>query len=303
MSAPAAAHPMVQQYHAAQPAFSPNSYGPMKNIHIYVPNTYIGAVIGFKGAYIKTLQNTTTTNICVDTGVFHLPATNAACVAQKVANSTEKDSSAKSVEEFGSEVADHALKDGITAACTKDTNGSVEKKLSRFANLSLHEDPSRQVQISGSAENLMKAMFWIFQRVAEVCETPLAAVKLHVDFTVPEDVVGLIIGRNGQNIAQLKRISRGCDIHVNSHDEVEATVCLFGPFHPCLTVACRINHLLKTANSQKTRPHNGHPHNSPADSSARRRTSGDAQQQRPASNTSPAPAENGNGAAEKTPNA
>ncbi|KAI6214689.1 hypothetical protein M3Y94_00298300 [Aphelenchoides besseyi] len=172
----------------------------------------------------------------------------------------ENETEAKSVEEFSSEVADHAVKDGINAACTKEltTNEDVDKKLRRFGNMSISED----------------AMFWIYQRVAEVCETSLASIQLHVEFSVPNNVVGIIIGRTGVNIAQLKRISKGCDIHVTTHDEADADVCMFGAFGPCLTVICRINHMRRITNDNENG--NNHGVTSNGSTSIRRTNSNDS---------------------------
>ncbi|KAI6235856.1 hypothetical protein M3Y95_00095800 [Aphelenchoides besseyi] len=249
----------------------------LRQIRIFVPNTYIGAVIGMKGNYIKTLQNATNTGIRVEADSYRLGAQKAACMATKIpSEGKENETEAKSVEEFSSEVADHAVKDGINAACTKEltTNEDVDKKLRRFGNMSISEDVNRLIQITGSTENILKAMFWIYQRVAEVCETSLASIQLHVEFSVPNNVVGIIIGRTGVNIAQLKRISKGCDIHVTTHDEADADVCMFGAFGPCLTVICRINHMRRITNDNENG--NNHGVTSNGSTSIRRTNSNDS---------------------------
>lgn len=216
-------------------------------IRVYVPNRFIGAVIGYKGSYIKLLQAATTTGIRVEPIAFAaISSKNAVSSVDKSKIGAHKNVSktpVTSVDDYGSVLAEKAVLDGLSAVCM-NTYSVEEKEEENGKNVQINDVADRRVHVTGTYKNVMKAMFWLFQRVAEVEEVKMSTAVLHVEFNIPDAIVGHVIGRNGQNIAQLKRISKGCDVHVTSmHDGSDANVCMYGAYGPCLTVMCRINDL------------------------------------------------------------
>jgi len=229
------------------PQFHKHDYlGP---VAIYVPDSAIGAVIGYKGSYVRMLQQYTGTDIKVEQTFFMYPSPNQACLAERIpdinGSSRFGNSKPRTVEEYGNNVAKRAIDEACSAVGALDINNDQDSTRSRVGS-SANSEPHRLVSINGRSDtDVLKAAFFIFQRVAEVRNMAIGSVRLHLEFKIPDNVVGPLIGKRGIYIQELIRISRGCDVKVISKKDghSDANICLFGAFGPCLVVACRIIYL------------------------------------------------------------
>ncbi|KAI6176568.1 Zbp-1 [Aphelenchoides bicaudatus] len=223
----------------------------LRRLSVYVPNACIGAVIGYKGHFVRNLQQYTKTNIQVEAEHYTHKILGACAALKEPIESGPKpiDSNAKNLDEFGSNVAKDVVESALTTAIgTLDINNTQNGR-ERAGNMRDIKS-NRCVNIDGTDENILKALFWIFQRVAETESTYISAISLHVEFKILDRIVGQVIGKSGSNIQQLKRISNGCDCHVTSKkDGTDATVCLYGTFGPTLVVITRINELRKISDN------------------------------------------------------
>uniref|UniRef100_A0A915DDQ0 K Homology domain-containing protein n=1 Tax=Ditylenchus dipsaci TaxID=166011 RepID=A0A915DDQ0_9BILA len=70
------------------------------------------------------------------------------------------------------------------------------------------ENRERYVSVSGAEGQVYKAEFWIFQRVAESTHQFFDEVVLTTETLVPTRVIGRIIGKSGQNVRELQRLTQ-----------------------------------------------------------------------------------------------
>ncbi|CAJ0579206.1 unnamed protein product, partial [Mesorhabditis spiculigera] len=68
-------------------------------------------------------------------------------------------------------------------------------------------EEERLVTITGNDSQQCRAQFWIYQRVAEQTSHNIEDVKLRTEIQVPAKLVGRIIGKGGQNVRELQRIT------------------------------------------------------------------------------------------------
>ncbi|CAJ0942951.1 unnamed protein product, partial [Mesorhabditis belari] len=68
-------------------------------------------------------------------------------------------------------------------------------------------EEERMVTIIGNDSQQYRAQFWIYQRVAEQTNHSLEEVRLRTEVQVPAKLVGRIIGKGGQNVRELQRVT------------------------------------------------------------------------------------------------
>ncbi|KAK7478968.1 hypothetical protein BaRGS_00029835 [Batillaria attramentaria] len=113
-----------------------------------------------------------------------------------------------------------------------------------------HQGPQaleeRKVIITGSPEAQWKAQFYIFEKVKS--EMRLAAqdeVHLRSEVVVPKATIGRIIGKGGQNVKEMQRVS-GAIVQVpeDQGDVEEVPVTIIGHFYACQSAQRRIRALM-----------------------------------------------------------
>lgn len=137
------------------------------------------------------------------------------------------------------------------------TKGSHIRNIIRFSGASVKIAPldqdkpqdtqtERKVTIVGSPESQWKAQYLIFEKMRE--EGFVAAsddVRLTVEILVPSSQVGRIIGKGGQNVRELQRVTGSViklpeQSQAQPQPEDETTVHIIGPFFSVQSAQRRI---------------------------------------------------------------
>lgn len=84
------------------------------------------------------------------------------------------------------------------------------------------EDDLRMVTITGSDQQQYKAQCFIFQKIAEQTDHYFEDVKLRSEIQVPSALVGRIIGKGGQNVRELQRVT-GAQVKIPDEAEEGAS--------------------------------------------------------------------------------
>lgn len=126
----------------------------------------------------------------------------------------------------------------------------------------------RLVIINGTQEQQYKAQFWIYQRVCEQGFVYFDEVRLVTEVAVPTRLVGRIIGKSGQNVRELQRMT-GATVKIpdtsaataaNADDDsAETIVRITANFNASQAVQARLRQLVTQfhlqAPAQATPPH------------------------------------------------
>jgi len=113
----------------------------------------------------------------------------------------------------------------------------------------------RRVTITGTDQQQYKAQIWIFQRVSEHTHQFFDEVRLCTEIQVPSKLVGRIIGKGGQNVRELQRVT-GAQVKIPedaaTQDENEDTVVrIIGNFNASQAVQARVRQLVLQYHSQQ----------------------------------------------------
>lgn len=146
------------------------------------------------------------------------------------------------------------------------TKGSHIRNIMRFSGASvkiapleqdkpLEQQTERKVTIIGTPEGQWKAQYMIFEKMREegfMCGTD--DVRLTVEILVASTQVGRIIGKGGQNVRELQRVT-GSIIKLPEHNvthqvtgEEETTVHIIGPFFSVQSAQRRIRAMMMSTN-------------------------------------------------------
>ncbi|KAL9887046.1 IGF-II mRNA-binding protein isoform 2-T3 [Glossina fuscipes fuscipes] len=146
------------------------------------------------------------------------------------------------------------------------TKGSHIRSIMRFSNASLKIAPldsdkpleqqtERKVTIVGTPEGQWKAQYMIFEKMREegfMCGTD--DVRLTVEILVASSQVGRIIGKGGQNVRELQRVT-GSVIKLPEHalapasgGDEETPVHIIGPFYSVQSAQRRIRAMMLSTN-------------------------------------------------------
>ncbi|XP_016976664.1 insulin-like growth factor 2 mRNA-binding protein 1 isoform X2 [Drosophila rhopaloa] len=146
------------------------------------------------------------------------------------------------------------------------TKGSHIRSIMRFSNASLKIAPldadkpldqqtERKVTIVGTPEGQWKAQYMIFEKMREegfMCGTD--DVRLTVELLVASSQVGRIIGKGGQNVRELQRVT-GSVIKLPEHalappsgGDEETPVHIIGPFYSVQSAQRRIRAMMLSTN-------------------------------------------------------
>ncbi|CAG5121019.1 unnamed protein product [Candidula unifasciata] len=137
-----------------------------------------------------------------------------------------------------------------------DKNGSGEN------NPFSHSGDERKAVISGSPEAQWKAQFYIFEKVKN--ELRLAAhdeVHLRTEIMVPKQSIGRIIGKGGQNVKEMQRVS-GAIVQLpmeEQGDVDEVPVTIIGHFYATQSAQRRVRSLMDTFSRAQPAPRRTRP--------------------------------------------
>lgn len=121
--------------------------------------------------------------------------------------------------------------------------GSSDKQSSHQGHQGVEE---RKVIITGTPEAQWKAQFYIFEKVkTEMRLTAQDEVHLTSEVVVPKATIGRIIGKGGQNVKEMQRVS-GAIVQVpeDQGDVDEVPVTIIGHFYACQSAQRRIRALM-----------------------------------------------------------
>ncbi|CAG7830720.1 unnamed protein product [Allacma fusca] len=143
-----------------------------ETVHMYIPNSAVGAVIGTKGTHIRNIIRFSGASVKIATTS---PAeTNATTATTPTTTSAGSGSNA------------------TPTPATKDASKAEE----------------RQVTIVGTPEAQWKAQCMIFEKMREEGYVPPnEEPRLTVEISVPSSQVGRIIGKGGANVRELQRLT------------------------------------------------------------------------------------------------
>jgi insulin-like growth factor 2 mRNA-binding protein 1 len=137
-----------------------------------------------------------------------------------------------------------------------DKNGSGEN------NPFSRSGDERKAVISGSPEAQWKAQFYIFEKVKN--ELRLAAhdeVHLRTEIVVPKQSIGRIIGKGGQNVKEMQRVS-GAIVQLpmeEQGDVDEVPVTIIGHFYATQSAQRRVRSLMNTFSRAQPAPRRTRP--------------------------------------------
>ncbi|BFZ01652.1 hypothetical protein BsWGS_04694 [Bradybaena similaris] len=137
-----------------------------------------------------------------------------------------------------------------------DKNGSGE------SNPFSHSGDERKAVISGSPEAQWKAQFYIFEKVKN--ELRLAAhdeVHLRTEIVVPKQSIGRIIGKGGQNVKEMQRVS-GAIVQLPMEEQGdidEVPVTIIGHFYATQSAQRRVRSLMNTLSRAQPAPRRTRP--------------------------------------------
>merc|ERR1719410_1693813 len=165
----------------------PAQQAPVETSYLYIPNAAVGAIIGTKGSHIRNII--------------------------KFSGSTVKIASADGEEEASSSSAGLGTPpSGAGLPCSPTTPHEAEQSSGGAGALpfasSANSEAQRRVTIVGGPEAQWKAQYLIFEKLREEGFSSGAEdARLTVEIMVPSAQVGRIIGKGGQNVRELQRLT------------------------------------------------------------------------------------------------
>eukprot|EP00090_Calanus_glacialis_P038742 TRINITY_DN67523_c0_g1_i1.p1 TRINITY_DN67523_c0_g1~~TRINITY_DN67523_c0_g1_i1.p1 ORF type:complete len:527 (+),score=131.57 TRINITY_DN67523_c0_g1_i1:121-1701(+) len=227
-------HPAQQAYNRNQGYMpSPGLQGaprpappqvPLETSYLYIPNAAVGAIIGTKGSHIRNII--------------------------KFSGSTVKIASADGEEEASTSSAGLGVPPVQPAAPAEAAAPEGEVSPAGAAALPLpgfsspqHSEAQRRVTIVGGPEAQWKAQYLIFEKLREEgFASGVDDVRLTVEIMVPSAQVGRIIGKGGQNVREMQRLT-GAVIKLpeqGTSTGEETSVHIIGPFYSTQSAQRRI---------------------------------------------------------------
>lgn len=174
----------------------------LRQVRVWVPDNMIGALIGAKGKNIKMIIRDTGAIVKIEA-----PEEKAQREAEEAEKKQKKAEEAENEENDGAAAGDHPqefLEDNGTVT----SSDAIEEKPKPVS--------ERTVTITGDDLQLMKAQTFVFTKIAETGapapvnpmeQLPILTLKLRTEVCVPTKIIGRIIGKGGQNVRELQRIT------------------------------------------------------------------------------------------------
>ncbi|KAL4003196.1 KH domain family protein [Acanthocheilonema viteae] len=245
----------------------------VRTVHMWVPNNMVGALIGAKrlqGAHIRSAIRLTGAQLRIEGGGMNKDKKENKGEGNNEKNDKENNTVSESVKKETVETNERVNELG------KDENNSDEKqngkkeesvekaaspKLSKDKDKDMHAE-ERLVTITGNDPQQYKAQFWIYQRIAEQSCHYMDEIRLCTEIAVPNKLVGRIIGKGGQNVRELQRMT-GAQVKIPDDagdDEAQkaTTVRVLGNFQSSQAVQARLVQLISDFSQRLTTgPANG----------------------------------------------
>ncbi|GMR41618.1 hypothetical protein PMAYCL1PPCAC_11813 [Pristionchus mayeri] len=171
-------HFMASMAAGMRPPMATTSF---KSVKMYVPNNMVGAIIGSKGSHIRGIMKLTGATVRID------------------GNEKREEKKEEGGEGAGAEspVERESSPPAKTEEKKEEEGEEIEKR-----------DDERLVHVSGNFDNqVYKAQYAVFAKIAEQQQQYLEEVKLRSEVNVPSRLVGRIIGKGGQNVRELQRLT------------------------------------------------------------------------------------------------
>ncbi|CAG9540775.1 unnamed protein product [Cercopithifilaria johnstoni] len=237
----------------------------VRTVHMWVPNNMVGALIGAKGAHIRSAIRLTGAQLRIEGGGIN-----------KDKKESRGEGNNEKIDKENSNVSESLKKETVEAnervnEPGKDENNSDEKqngkkeenvvekasspKLSKDKDKDIHAE-ERLVTITGNDPQQYKAQFWIYQRIAEQSCHYMDEIRLCTEIAVPSKLVGRIIGKGGQNVRELQRMT-GAQVKIPDDagdDEAQkaTTVRVLGNFQSSQAVQARLSQLMSDFSQRLT---------------------------------------------------
>lgn len=157
---------------------------------MYVPNNMVGAIIGSKGSHIRGIIRSTGAGM-------------------KVEGNDKREDKREEGEGAESPVERESSPPVKTEEKKEDEGEEIEKR-----------EEERLVIITGNDNQIYKAQYAIFAKIAEQQQQYLEEVKLRSEVNVPSRLVGRIIGKGGQNVRELQRLT-GAHVKISEENNPE----------------------------------------------------------------------------------
>ncbi|VDP13934.1 unnamed protein product, partial [Onchocerca flexuosa] len=228
----------------------------VRTVHMWVPNNMVGALIGAKGAHIRSAIRLTGAQLRIEGSGTTKDKKDSKGEENNEKIDKENITASESVNKDMVETNERVNEQG------KDENNSDEKqngkkeenaekavspKLSKDKDKDMHAE-ERLVTITGNDPQQYKAQFWIYQRIAEQSCHYMDEVRLCTEISVPSKLVGRIIGKGGQNVRELQRMT-GAQVKIpddagDDETQKETTVRVLGNFQSSQAVQARLGQLI-----------------------------------------------------------
>lgn len=210
---------------------------PSETTYLFIPNAAVGAIIGTKGSHIRNIIKFSGSSVKI-----------AAAEEEAAAGGSSSSSSGGS----STAPAENAAGRGEAASTTTDTTSL------------------RKVTVVGTPESQWKAQYLIFEKLREEgFNQGMEDVKMTVEIMVPSSQVGRIIGKGGQNVREMQRLT-GAIIKLpeqGTSTGEETSVHIVGTFYATQSAQRRIRAMVAGPGAQQVLPNGGvggheghHPH-------------------------------------------
>ncbi|CAI5445854.1 unnamed protein product [Caenorhabditis angaria] len=197
----------------------------MKCLRIWVPDNMVGALIGAKGKHIKQIIRDSQANVKIDSAEEKVKrqeemngsntesneevAETSGNVENEKENENENENEDKKEEKKENEEKEE------NAEKKKDDKEEENDEKEEKEEKEDDEKPQnkekkieeRMVTITGTDLQLLRAQQLIYEKMAEQTPQNFTDLKLRTELSVPSKIVGRIIGKGGQNVRELQRIT------------------------------------------------------------------------------------------------
>lgn len=205
--------PLMIAHAGMRPPPTTQTFG---TVRMYVPNNMVGAIIGSKGSHIRGIIRSSGAQMKVEgnekRGEEKKEGEGGAEGATGGAESPVERESSPSAATAA------APKPASTSPVSASTEGDSKKPEEEGEEIEKKEE-ERLVTITGQDNQIFKAQYAIFAKIAEQQQQYLEEVKLRSEVSVPSRLVGRIIGKGGQNVRELQRMTGA---HVKIAEESSA---------------------------------------------------------------------------------
>lgn len=175
----------------------------LRQVRVWVPDNMIGALIGAKGKNIKMIIRDSGAAVKIEA-----PEEKAQREAEEAEKKQKKEKEEAEADEKDGAASGDQPQEFLEDNGTVTSSDAIEEKPKPVS--------ERTVTITGDDLQLLKAQSFVFTKIAETGSSastnvieapPILFVKLRTEVCVPTKIIGRIIGKGGQNVRELQRIT------------------------------------------------------------------------------------------------